>query len=125
MASTGGSYFPNRFASDKEKKTDKYGLNYAKAIYNQYVNKSYSLYNQRERFINNRKYAQGLQSIQKYKDMLNMNGDLSYANLDYSVISVLPKFVDLLVGEMMNQEYHITVDAIFDRDWETYPYTFG
>ena len=115
MASTGGSYFPNRFASDKEKETDKYGLNYAKAIYNQYVNKSYSLYNQRERFINNRKYAQGLQSIQKYKDMLNMNGDLSYANLDYSVISVLPKFVDLLVGEMMNQEYHITVDAIDDQ----------
>ena len=120
MANTGGLYFPNRLASDKEKESDKYGLQYAKAIYNKYINQSYSLYNQREKFINNRKYAEGYQSVQKYKDMLNMNGDLSYANLDFSVVSVLPKFVDLLVGEMMNQEYTISVDAIDDQSATKY-----
>src|SRR5210317_1080541 len=106
------SLFPDRLASDSEKETDAYGINYAKAIYHHYKNDEYSTSMFRDRFILNRKYAEGLQDINKYKDLLGLNGDSSYLNLDFSVVSIIPKFVDLLVGELINQEFRITCNAI-------------
>ena len=45
-------------------------------------------------------YARGEQSIQKYKDELSINGDLSYLNLDWRPVPVIPKFVDIVVNGM-------------------------
>ena len=104
--------FPNLNASPEVKSEDSYGLQYAKALYGRYQYGDYSMNDRIARFVENRKYAEGLQSIDKYKDMLDMNGDTSYLNLDFQSISVIQKFVNLIVGEMINQEFKIQADAI-------------
>lgn len=104
--------FPDPLATNEEKATPAFGLIKAKFIFGKYRNAPSSIYNRIGRYINNRKYAEGLQSIQKYKDMMDMSGDTSYLNLDFQVVPVLPKFVDLMVGEMINQELQIQCNAI-------------
>ena len=52
-------------------------------------------------------YARGEQSIQKYKDELAINGDLSYLNLDWKPVAVLSKFVDIVVNGMTDKGYKI------------------
>ena len=58
-----------------------------------------------------RLYARGEQSIQKYKDELSINGDLSYLNLDWKPVPVIPKFVDIVVNGMSQRNYEIKAYA--------------
>jgi len=107
--------FPSRYASKEEKAEKSYGLAYGKAIYDVYTKDTFSLFTKKDKFVRNRKYAEGTHSIEKFKDLLGLNGDQSYLNLDFSPVPIIPKFVDLLVGEMMNQEFRINAEAIDDR----------
>lgn len=105
------SPFPIFTAPEKEKVTDGYGLSYAKAIWSAYNNGTN--YNaRRQRDIINRKYAEGLESIQKYKDRLDLNGDTSYLNLDFSPVNRIATIVDNIVGKMMNQTFKIQCNPI-------------
>ena len=52
-------------------------------------------------------YARGEQSIQKYKNELSINGDLSYLNLDWKPVPIIPKFVDIVVNGMAQRNYEI------------------
>jgi len=52
-------------------------------------------------------YARGEQSIQKYKDELSINGDLSYLNLDWKPVPIIPKFVDIVVNGISERTYDI------------------
>ena len=110
-----GIYFPPRDATKEEKKDIKYGLAYARAIYSKYTNDSSSLYNKKSRFVINRKYAEGTHDMSKFRDQLNITGDESYMNLDLTPVAVLPKFIDLLVGEITNQDFKVQANAIDDR----------
>lgn len=106
--------YPSPYKSPQEKNRDKYGLQYFKAMYSEYetngqLNTSES---QQQRYILNRKYAEGLQGVDKYKDLLKVNGDDSYLNLDWSVISVIPKFKEVVVNGFLNQEFKIQCNAI-------------
>ena len=56
-------------------------------------------------------YARGEQPVQKYKDELSNNGDLSYLNLDWKPIPVLSKFVDIVVNGMTEKGYEINAFA--------------
>ena len=58
-------------------------------------------------FHNLRLYARGEQSVQKYKDELSINGDLSYLNLDWKPVATLSKFVDIVVNGMTDKGYKI------------------
>jgi len=104
------SYFPSQVASDYEKVSSEYGLNVAKAIESEWfkrdsgTNKFYSNHNE---FHKLRLYARGEQSIQKYKDELSINGDLSYLNLDWKPVPIIPKFVDIVVNGISERTYDI------------------
>tara|TARA_B110000971_G_scaffold219029_1_gene259164 strand:- start:1054 stop:3312 length:2259 start_codon:yes stop_codon:yes gene_type:complete len=52
-----------------------------------------------------RLYARGEQSVGKYKNELAVDGDLSYLNLDWTPVPVLPKFVDIVVNGMQGREF--------------------
>ena len=54
-----------------------------------------------------RLYARGEQSIQKYKDELSINGDLSYLNLDWKPVPIISKFVDVVVNGIAERTYNI------------------
>ena len=101
--------FPSQAVSDLEKMSQEYGLKVAKAIENEWFNDSYSSrYNSTQNsFRNLRLYARGEQSIQKYKDELSINGDLSYLNLDWKPVPIIPKFVDIVVNGMSNRSFSI------------------
>jgi hypothetical protein len=58
-----------------------------------------------------RLYARGEQPIQKYKDELSINGDLSYLNLDWKPVPILSKFVDIVVNGISQKAYEIKAYA--------------
>jgi hypothetical protein len=104
--------FPREFVSAKVKEDPKYGRLYAKAIYGRYMTKGGFHSETNGRYIINRKYAEGLQGVDKYKDLLDVEGDSSAVNLDWSVVPIIAKYVDLLVGEFTNKEYEIKFNAV-------------
>tara|TARA_Y100000361_G_scaffold49624_1_gene43107 strand:+ start:870 stop:2282 length:1413 start_codon:yes stop_codon:yes gene_type:complete len=104
------NYFPSQVVSDAEKLSYDYGLKVAKAIEHEWFNKDNGInryhknYNDFHRL---RLYAEGNQSIQKYKDELSINGDLSYLNLDWTPVPIIPKFVDIVVNGMADRTFEI------------------
>jgi len=110
MAEYVNNYFPSQVVNDAEKLSYDYGLKVAKAIEHEWFNKDQGLnryhkhYNDFHRL---RLYAEGNQSIQKYKDELSINGDLSYLNLDWTPVPIIPKFVDIVVNGMADRLYDI------------------
>lgn len=114
------SPFPNMLASKEVKAEKKYGIQYAQAIWSRYLYADYSIYNRISRFVENRRYAEGLQGIDKFKDLMDMKGDTSYLNIDFESISVIPKFVNLIVGEMTNLEYKVQANALDESSMKKY-----
>ena len=106
------SYFPSQVVSDLEKISYDYGLKVAKGIEQEWFNNERNYANSRFRNVKNdfhrlRLYARGEQSIQKYKDELSINGDLSYLNLDWKPVPIIPKFVDIVVNGIAERTYDI------------------
>ena len=106
------NYFPSQVVSDLEKISYDYGLKVAQAIQHEWFDFDQSRSNNRYRdqqanFHRLRLYARGEQSIQKYKDELSIDGDLSYLNLDWKPIPIIPKFVDIVVNGMADKDYEI------------------
>jgi len=110
-----GNYFPSQAVSDIEKVSYDYGLEVAKAIEREWFsgsNDGYNYYSRRftsngDTFRSLRLYARGEQPIQKYKDELSVNGDLSYLNLDWKPVPIIPKFVDIVVNGMSDKDYSV------------------
>ena len=102
--------FPNQVVSDAEKLSYEYGLKVAKAIEGEWFDKdNYSnryIYN-RNNFRNLRLYARGEQPIEKYKNELSINGDLSYLNLDWKPVPIISKFVDIVVNGISERVYDV------------------
>mgnify|MGYP003125580069 CR=1 FL=1 len=110
MAKSVGNNFPSQVVSDFEKLSYDYGLKVAKAIEGEWFDNSNgsSRYGtSTNNFHNLRLYARGEQSIQKYKDELSINGDLSYLNLDWKPIPIVSKFVDIVVNGIAERTYDI------------------
>jgi hypothetical protein len=111
MAESGiKSYFPSQTVSDAEKLSHEYGLKVGRAIEQEWFNSdrgSNRYKSNHNDFHNLRLYARGEQSIQKYKDELSINGDLSYLNLDWKPIPIISKFVDIVVNGIAERTYDI------------------
>jgi len=102
--------FPSQVVSDTEKLSYDYGLKVAKAIeqewfHNDRQGNRYKTH--KNNFHNLRLYARGEQSIQKYKDELSINGDLSYLNLDWKPVPIISKFVDIVVNGITERMYDV------------------
>ena len=101
--------FPSQVVSDLEKMSPEYGLKIAKAIEQEWFNgvQSNRYVDTQNKFHRLRLYARGEQSIQKYKDELSINGDLSYLNLDWKPVPIIPKFVDIVVNGMSERMFNV------------------
>ena len=105
------SFFPSQVVSDQEKMSQDYGLQVGRAITNEWFDGNSGI----TRFRSNqntfhalRLYARGEQPIQKYKDEMSINGDLSYLNLDWKPVPILSKFVDIVVNGISDRSFDIT-----------------
>mgnify|MGYP003135215884 FL=1 len=110
-----GSGFPNQFAPDVEKSSLEYGLRVGRAIESEWFSRDYgsSLYGEiRSEFLTRRLYARGEQPVEKYKNELAINGDLSYLNLDWTPVPIIPKFVDIVVNGISNRLYDVKAEAV-------------
>tara|TARA_R100001480_G_scaffold29055_3_gene39460 strand:+ start:1208 stop:3601 length:2394 start_codon:yes stop_codon:yes gene_type:complete len=109
------SPFPSQVVSDAEKASLEYGSQVAQAIEQEWFSQGRTSGNRYLTNWNNfhmlRTYARGEQSIQKYKDELAINGDLSYLNLDWKPVPILSKFVDILVNGISSKTYDIKAYA--------------
>ena len=104
------SYFPSQTVSDAEKLSYEYGLKVGKAIETEWFNNDRNTNKYKDNysnFHNLRLYARGEQSVRKYKDELSINGDLSYLNLDWSPVPIIPKFVDIVVNGIAERTYDV------------------
>ena len=109
MAGSVHKNFPSQVVSDLEKMTIDYGMRVGKAIELEWFDgpATHRYSTSQRKYHNLRLYARGEQSIQKYKDELSINGDLSYLNLDWTPVPIIPKFVDIVVNGMANRGYDI------------------
>jgi hypothetical protein len=106
--------FPSQFVSDAEKATPEYGLQIGQSISYEWFRKDGSqcrYYNQWSEFNRLRLYARGEQSVQKYKNELAIDGDLSYLNLDWTPVPILPKFVDIVVNGLSDRLFKVKAYA--------------
>ena len=100
--------FPSQAVSDLEKLSHEYGEKIAKAIKYEWFAESRSRFHSNvDNFHKLRLYARGEQPIQKYKNELSINGDLSYLNLDWTPVPIISKFVDIVVNGMAQRSYEI------------------
>jgi len=109
------STFPSQVVSDGEKATWEYGTQVAQAIEQEWFNQGRTNGNRYLTTWNNynrlRLYARGEQPVEKYKDELSINGDLSYLNLDWKPVPIISKFVDILVNGISSKNYEINAYA--------------
>jgi hypothetical protein len=106
--------FPGQFVSDAEKASDAFGLQVGQAIQYEWFRKDGNqcrYYSQWRDFNRLRLYARGEQSVQKYKNELAIDGDLSYLNLDWTPVPILPKFVDIVVNGMSDRLFKVKTYA--------------
>ena len=106
--------FPNQLTTDAQKASDDYGLQVGKAIQYEWFKRSGNscrYYNQWADFHKLRLYARGEQSVSKYKSELAVDGDLSYLNLDWTPIPIIPKFVDIVVNGMSDRLFTVQAFA--------------
>jgi hypothetical protein len=109
------STFPEQVVPIEEKMSLEYGKQVANAIQSEWFaqgrtngNRYLTSFNS---FHNRRLYARGEQPVQKYKDELSINGDLSYLNLDWKPVPILSKFVDILTNGISAKDYDIKAYA--------------
>jgi hypothetical protein len=111
MYTNSNSAFPSQVVPDYEKASLEYGSQVAQAIETEWFNQGRTNSNRYLTSFNNfhhlRLYARGEQPVQKYKDELSINGDLSYLNLDWKPVPILSKFVDIVVNGISSKEYDI------------------
>jgi len=115
----GQSTFPDPLASTEEKMSQNYGLQYAKAMYAQWIGVDYnnSLYGRRfNEMQNNRDYAQGTQDTSIYRQILSSldanNGDGTMLTLDYTPVPIIPKFVRIVVNKILSRKPYPQVQAV-------------
>ena len=108
------SAFPDQFASDSVKDSMEFGLQVGQAIQYEWFRKdsgSCRFYSQWGDFNRLRLYARGEQSVAKYKNELAIDGDLSYLNLDWTPVPIIPKFVDIVVNGMNDRMFKVKAKA--------------
>lgn len=107
--------FPSQFVPDSVKETFEFGLQICQAVQYEWFrkdgNQQCKYYGQWRDYHRLRLYARGEQSVAKYKNELAIDGDLSYLNLDWTPVPVLPKFVDIVVNGMSDRLFKVKAYA--------------
>ena len=106
--------FPSQLTTDAERASKEFGLQVGQGIQYEWFRKdgnSCRYYSQWRDFRRLRLYARGEQPISKYKNELAIDGDLSYLNLDWTPVPIIPKFVDIVVNGMSDRLFKVKAYA--------------
>lgn len=98
--------------SIKKKSDESYGVqlaNFIEGTVNSGVGSYY--FNRNARFRQNRNAANGRINMQKFMDLLELNGKTNYVNLNWQSIRIINRICSGLVGRWMGRNEKITVTA--------------
>lgn len=119
--------YPSDFVSPEEKASPSWGLKYLKRMYTSAKENgdNSSIHNRAERIKELRRYAEGSQSIEKFKSQMTSDGSSTYLNIDWNVAKATPlsKMVSTIVGKIINQTYKpkaVPVDSLSVSEVDKY-----
>jgi hypothetical protein len=111
---TGTSTMPNPLLPDDQKDLPSFGLKLMTGAYNKW-NTGYNgetRSGRKARFDYNRAFAMGKQPMDEYKDRLDLDGELSVVNLDYSPLPIAIPFLNRLKDRYNQRIEKISCNSI-------------
>lgn len=115
--------FPSDFETLEQKKTERYGREYVKALWGNYILNNPINNPTTLQYISNRQFAEGVYPSDIYKNRMNPGGDASFMNLDYDAINRIPTIVDNMVGMALNKTWRLQcnpTDSVSKSKFEDY-----
>lgn len=106
--------FPNPLIDPKDKGKE-FIMQYGKAMYHTFKRSGFKMfYNNRTKYREEILYAQGNQSVDQYKQRLDCweDQDQSYLNLDWQILNLCSKFVNIVQGKLNKVDFNIIITAI-------------
>ena len=101
-----------------KKRSKDYGLKVAQGIFNSADRNSDGFYGRRYRiWKQNREFSMGTNNMKEFMDLLRVEGNQTYINLDWSTIKIAPKFVEILLGTFMSRREKPVVKATDDMSF--------
>jgi hypothetical protein len=107
------SNFENPLAPDIDKNSEKYGLNFMRTAYERWrVGSAESAGDRKRRFEYNRSYAFGMQDMTEFKDILDLDGEMSVVNLAYDPLPIAIPFINRLKDRYLQRIEKIQCNAV-------------
>lgn len=108
------STFPNILSIDSEKNSKEFGLKFMRSAYERWAGgvRGENATSRRSRFDYNRAFASGQQPMQEYKDILDLDGDMSVINLSYDPLPIAIPFIARATDRFMQRVEKIQCNAI-------------
>lgn len=112
---------PNEESEEYDGYNKEFYLKYAEFIWSMYANNETGIsFDHRtssgKSFYELRKYAQGKQDREKYKDLLDEctdpNKNEGYMNINWDNVKLMTKFKDLVMGKMMGIDFDVMTQAV-------------
>lgn len=105
---------PNILANDSEKNSEAFGLKVLRSAYEKWTGGvgGESASQRKNRFDYNRQYASGQQNMQEFKDILDLDGDMSVINLSYDPLPIANAFLARAADRFMQRIEKIQCNAI-------------
>lgn len=95
-----------------KKRNKDYGIRVMKGIFASAETSSDGFYGKRYRqWKANRDFSMGTNSMKEFMDILRVEGNQTYINLDWNTIKIAPKFVEILLGQYMSRREKAHVKA--------------
>ena len=90
----------------------KYGLNFFKSFWGQVQSGFNSYYQTRNKnWELNRRYANGLITHTEFVDLMGIEGNQSFINIDWTIAKILPKYKEALIQGYMDRDEEPTIKA--------------
>lgn len=93
------------------KKDKWYILAFIQAAYNNWIGSGEnSFYSNRTRKVYAQSYRLGMQDAGQLKNLLNLKGEITEANVNYDPLPIVAKFADLIVNNILNIDYKVKLE---------------
>jgi hypothetical protein len=107
------STFDNPLAPDSDKNSEAYGLRFLTTAYERWrVGSAESAGDRRRRFEYNRSYAFGMQDMAEFKDILDLDGQMSVINLAFDPSPIAIPFINRLKDRYLQRIEKIQCNAV-------------
>lgn len=109
--------YPEHNVPDAEKEMPEFGLKMAEYIYGRHYQYGTQYTSWRDSWERNYLYMEGRQPVQQYQDMFLLNKgqggeDESFLNVNWQILPILPKFMDLVTSMITKRTTKVTCNAI-------------